>query len=132
MYLLLLFPVPLESGIYNCDISSSVCPPSQIYGSLSMFSNHLVQVEPLQVGRCFSKNVQLQNSISFQTSIWTSMGTKNTRYNLYQVYLLGNTSDGLFFRRCQKHWEIGNEGQNILELTSLSLIGYVPLVINEQ
>lgn len=98
MYLLLLFLVPLQSEICNCDINF-VCLPLQINGTLNSSVVDLVQVGPVHVGRFFSKtDVALDGIFSFYISVWT--GIKNAGYDLCQVYLLeGKTSGGLFFRR---------------------------------
>lgn len=59
LYLLLLFLLPLRSEIYNCDISFTSLP-SQINGTLSPSIVYLVQVEPIHVGRFFSRQMWIQ------------------------------------------------------------------------
>lgn len=74
------------------------------------------------------KNVTL-DSLSFKISIWT--GTKNTSFDLYLVYLLGEKLKmGSLFRRWRSIGRSKVRGENIIKSRSLSLIGSVCLGIN--
>lgn len=77
----------LELEICNCVVSIFVWQPSQINGILSPSFVCLVQGRTYSCREIFFKKDMAVDSISFKISIWA--GTKNARYDSYQVYLMG-------------------------------------------